>query len=134
EVAVATDELRDLSFDEQREHVLRELKQAYLLPPEAGVDDVLAPLRLLRRRENARRAYDPACFDGVVTLFRARDAEPDAGSELAGIDELRAQHPDLGWEGLAARVEVIEVPGDHVTLGTEPHARTLAALWSERLG
>jgi thioesterase domain-containing protein len=31
-------------------------------------------------------------------------------------------------------VEVIEVPGDHVTLGTEPHARTLAALWTERLG
>ena len=51
---------------------------------------------------------------GTVVLFRAAD-RPEEG---LGVD--------YGWGRWAARVEVVEVPGDHATMLRSPHVETLA--------
>ncbi|HLL47904.1 MAG TPA: hypothetical protein VK399_14430, partial [Longimicrobiaceae bacterium] len=82
-------------------------------------------------------------YDGPITVFRVEDRAPgegDApeGGTAGGWDELRAggyrRPPALGWDRLSSRpVEVRPVPGDHLTLTTEPIVGTVAALWRECL-
>jgi thioesterase domain-containing protein/acyl carrier protein len=72
--------------------------------------------------------YEPRAYSGRLTLFRA-EVEPS----LAGSD---FGDPYLGWGTLAALgVAVVPVPGDHLNLFDEPHARSLAwALRSNLVG
>jgi thioesterase domain-containing protein len=55
-------------------------------------------------------------YAGRLTLFRATDVRP----ELLAV-------PELGWQGLArAGIDVLDVPGDHDTVTSEPNAPALA--------
>ena len=60
--------------------------------------------------------YTPKPYAGSATLFRARDR-----AAVFLVD------PELGWGGLVERLDIREVPGDHLTLLTKPHVETLAA-------
>jgi amino acid adenylation domain-containing protein len=73
----------------------------------------------------ALRAYRPPPYPGTVTLFRA--AVPPAGSQF------NVPEPMNGWDGCAARVEVLPIPGDHLTILHEPNLTVLAAALDERL-
>jgi amino acid adenylation domain-containing protein len=64
----------------------------------------------------ALRDYVPRQYPGGVVLFRA-----------TGEPEEFTREKERGWRSLAAAVEVIDVPGDHITMVDEPHAATLAA-------
>jgi thioesterase domain-containing protein len=64
---------------------------------------------------HASREYVPRVYAGRVTLFRAREGR-------YGEDD-----PALGWAPLAAGgLDLIEVPGDHVTMLREPNTAVLA--------
>jgi thioesterase domain-containing protein len=64
----------------------------------------------------AARDYVTKAYPGRVTLFLAR--EQSIGD---------AEDPQVIWGKLAkGGVEAYEIPGDHVTLVTEPHVRVLA--------
>jgi thioesterase domain-containing protein len=77
--------------------------------------------RLLRALEDVSAAnrlahflYVPQAYSGRVAMFRASarsDEEPDV---LAG------------WRAVVKRIELYEVPGDHVNMVKEPHVRALA--------
>ena len=78
----------------------------------------------------AQRDYVPRPYHGRPVLFVVNDQEEPVvpGSQY-------------GWEGLATGgVEIIEVPGDHKTMLSEPHVSTLATrlrdclAWAERAG
>jgi thioesterase domain-containing protein len=60
-------------------------------------------------------AFRYSTYPGRVVLFRARTRPL-----------FHAHARDLGWSGFAREVEVIEVPGNHHTMTTEPHIRVLA--------
>jgi thioesterase domain-containing protein len=80
------------------------------------------PEHLRRRVEHHLRlleSFEYGRYDGEVVLLRAR-VRP----------LLHAHSRDLGWGALAARVRVIDVPGNHVTMTAEPHVRQVA----EKLG
>ncbi len=64
----------------------------------------------------ARNQYDPRPYSGRVTLFRVLN-------QGAGIFDRRY----YGWDRLAQDgVEVIDVPGDHLSLLSEPNVSVLA--------
>jgi thioesterase domain-containing protein len=75
----------------------------------------------------AVKKYNPVVYDGVITLFRSEQNEPEtekAWLEL-GVDVL---NPSLGWDLLSSKPLVIQrVPGFHVTMVEEPHAQVLGA-------
>jgi thioesterase domain-containing protein/acyl carrier protein len=71
--------------------------------------------RLLQTHYEASQAYVPPPYPGRVTVFRAR-TQP----------LFRWEPPALGWEGLAAGVEVRGVAGAHDTILVEPYVRDLA--------
>jgi thioesterase domain-containing protein len=65
----------------------------------------------------ARQQYTPRPYAGRIILFRAR------GSKEIGVRDAEMK----GWGRLAlGGIEVLSVPGDHVTLIGEPHVQVLA--------
>jgi thioesterase domain-containing protein len=87
-----------------------------LLPPEITLSDLQKKADFSAAHLWARRLYKPETYSGKIVLFRATD----------GIGEVPAS--DYGWS-TAARdgVEVIEVPGTHMSILKGPCARTVAS-------
>jgi amino acid adenylation domain-containing protein/FkbM family methyltransferase len=113
--ALSYQDLRPLAPAEQLRRFLESLRQIDFLPPGTGESQVRRLLEVYKANVRAAEAYEPAAYDGDVTLLRAED----------GIEE--GTDPDLGWGRLArGAVEVITVPGDHVTLLAEPNVEALA--------
>ena len=70
-------------------------------------------------------------YAGTVHLFRAR--EPLSGVLAGQFSYDRAR--DLGWgEASGAQVHVHEVPGNHFSMLSEPHVRTLAEALGSVIG
>jgi amino acid adenylation domain-containing protein len=76
------------------------------------------PAELQKVHEAARlaaRQYRPQPYGGSAVLFRALD-EPVR----------RTDDPSLGWAKLVRTLEILEVPGGHLSLLAEPHVRLVA--------
>jgi amino acid adenylation domain-containing protein len=78
----------------------------------------------------AIRSYAPPPYPGRVVLFRAAAERPARRVHLGGLRPER--RPDLGWRAIAPGLEIVEVPGDHVTCITR-HVAVLAARLDEVL-
>jgi len=62
--------------------------------------------------------YDPVAYPRRITLFRAEDSVFDAPEAIAS---------GLGWRGVAAGgLDLIEVPGGHLSMLQQPHVATLS--------
>jgi amino acid adenylation domain-containing protein len=70
----------------------------------------------------AARDYSPVLYPGSAVLFRAKD-------------EVRSKTDrDLGWaELISGGLEIVDIPGGHLTLFDEPNVEVLAAAFMERL-
>jgi thioesterase domain-containing protein len=74
----------------------------------------------------AVRDYVPQSYNGRITIFRAVEAGPQTHYVIS--------HPALGkpeimsgWRELSSEpLQIIDVPGDHMTMMTEPHVRVIA--------
>jgi len=66
--------------------------------------------------------YKPPFFDGALTVFRVTERP-------------RYEKPDslANWKNYARRVDIIDVPGDHATVLSEPHVQALAGAIREQL-
>jgi hypothetical protein len=58
--------------------------------------------------------YEGVPYDGKITIFRA-DKQP-----IGVIPD-----PTLGWKGMAAELEILDVPGYHANVVSEPRLRFL---------
>jgi amino acid adenylation domain-containing protein len=70
----------------------------------------------------AAREHTPSLFNGSVVLFRAQD-------------EVRSEaESDLGWAGLCSKgLEIVDIPGGHLTIFDEPNVQVLAAALTARM-
>ena len=64
----------------------------------------------------AFRNYVPQYYSGTIHLFKAKDVQL-VKYDIAGL-----------WKGLSQRVDIVEVPGDHLTLTEEPNVQVLAQI------
>jgi thioesterase domain-containing protein len=121
---VSYDVLQPLDPDEQLNYLKERLKMVNLLPPEAETTQVRGLVQVFKATNQAH--YVPQeVYPTRVTLFRARevDLEEAASKELSEI----LRHPTWGWDELSVEpVESHIVPGDHITMMTEPHVQVLA--------
>jgi len=77
---------------------------------------ILPMLRVFYANSRAASSYVPKAYANRITLFRT--------TKLFGKAE---QDSTLGWSELAAeRVEVHQVPGNHLTMLRKPHVQVLA--------
>ncbi|TAF19449.1 MAG: non-ribosomal peptide synthetase, partial [Nostocales cyanobacterium] len=120
DVKMDTEPLRSLPLDQQLQYVLNYLHQLDLLPPNA--DTTYIKNLLQGYKANNTVEYLPQQFQPLpITLFRA--------------SELISQHPtselsaDItwGWTPFSSTpVDVQFVPGNHVTMMTQPYVQEFA--------
>jgi amino acid adenylation domain-containing protein len=113
--------------------VLSEDQQIERLASKVRLDGLASDgeLSILRRVYDTFRAdlkglleYRPTYYPGGVMLLRASEPRPEYMLDPRFERDL---DPTLGWSELADSVDVIPVPGNHLTMLTAPHVYQLAA-------
>ncbi|MGK5631436.1 thioesterase domain-containing protein, partial [Streptomyces sp. URMC 123] len=111
-----------LPLDEQGQLDLLHQRVAEVLDGDIGVDLFRATVEAVRTARAMMRGYRPAPWDGPLHLFLGREPMPE------GINDPEFYRPDraLGWDAVAPRLEIVDVPGDHLTLLNPPNVEVLA--------
>ncbi|MFM7450650.1 MAG: type I polyketide synthase [Leptolyngbyaceae cyanobacterium] len=103
--------LQALDEDQRLEFYLQQSQGSF-----ASVQELQTMLKVFRANLRAMREYNPPAYSGKVLFFLARDR-----------DQFNAQTPAHSWIELAEQgIEIYTVPGNHITMNTEPHVQHLA--------
>ena len=119
---VPEEELAELEAEGQWQHICARAAAAGVVPEGSDRRHLRARFQVFLNNAELLRDYQPPPLDLEVILFRAEAASPG--------DHRR---PGLGWEDLARACQVIAVPGDHLTLFSEPNLPVLAEKLEEAL-
>lgn len=115
-LSIFYEQLQQLKPDEQLEYFLAQAKIAQLVPPDVSNQQLRCLVRVFQKNMQAILKYVPRVYPYRITLFKASDRNP----------EQEIQHPALGWDELSSEsVEIINISGDHCTILTEPHVKSL---------
>lgn len=85
--------------------------------------DRIRALQVREAHAAAMDAYRPPPLDVPLLLFKT-----------AAVDDKFEIPPDYGWSGLTPSLEIVEVPGEHLTMFSPRHAPVLAREVDARLG
>jgi natural product biosynthesis luciferase-like monooxygenase protein len=124
DVGLTVEELRRHAPDAQVGLLMERMQACGLLPPEADRTQFLGFVRTFQADQQSTYV-PPEPYPGRITFFRAGELHPDN----VPVEELRwtLEQPALGWERFSTQpVEVHVVPGDHLSMMTEPHVQELA--------
>jgi amino acid adenylation domain-containing protein len=117
DLGVGRSNLEGLSRDEQAGILLERFKANQLAPETTTVKDFRGFLELMLTHNRITAEYQPAQYSGRVLVVRADDQ----------MSATRVREPDLGWQALCEQpVEVVAVPGNHVSMMRDPNIRLLA--------
>jgi amino acid adenylation domain-containing protein len=96
--------------------VVERAQRAGLLPLDYPVSAARHLLELFKAHLEAARTWRPQPYPGRLTFFAAEEQPEDLADE-----------PTHGWHALAAELDLVRVPGTHVTLIRDPkNLRVLA--------
>ncbi|MEU3612314.1 type I polyketide synthase [Streptomyces sp. NPDC006872] len=118
-------ELAGLDDRARIELVLAALSAVADIPP-AALEHQRASYLDLRTGE----AHTPRPYDGRVILYRATEPAPHTVRDPAYEREDDA----LGWDELCPDLEIVRVPGHHLSLLDPPHAQAIADHLNRALG
>ncbi|MCK5572782.1 MAG: non-ribosomal peptide synthetase, partial [Bacteroidetes bacterium] len=108
--------LRTLEDDEQFKFILKRAQKEGIVPPFVRRKNFRHYIMINKTQMQAWRTYVVKPYPGRISLFRSEGLA--SGSE---------GQPDLGWAKLVLNgVDVIDVPGDHISMMEAPHVRYLA--------
>jgi phthiocerol/phenolphthiocerol synthesis type-I polyketide synthase D len=104
---------------------------------DAGLIDAHASAAIIRHQRTsyldvrALERYRPARHDGPVVFYSARDIQVD-GMRDPRFDR---RDPSRGWDAVCgAHLQVVSVPGHHLSLLDPPHVETIAGHLGQVLG
>jgi amino acid adenylation domain-containing protein len=124
---ITDSDIARLSADALGERVLQGMRTSRLVPDDVSAEQLQRFMRQQKAHNYASIAYVPTTYHGELTVIRC--VEPPAVSEeaeLLHLDALYAQDA-LGWERFTMQPpRVLRVPGNHVTMMSEPHVEALA--------
>jgi amino acid adenylation domain-containing protein len=117
-------DMQQIKTSEQMQFVLEKMQ-------EEGLDisnlEFIAQSRMIVAsivQGKAEDRYIPGTYPGKITVFRAKDVDPDRQSDLTHPD---FQSPDWGWSKYANQpAEVFVVPGRHSVILEQPFVQGLA--------
>ncbi len=127
DLGLLADTLRNTSPLAQAALFLEKFKAHALAPEHTRPEEFQGFLQMMLHHNQMSENYRPDVYEGKIVVFRAEQAlQIDPQSAInASAHQHRPQ--DLGWQRYSAQpVEVISVPGNHVTMMTTPHVQTLA--------
>lgn len=117
-------EIKSLAPKEQFSYFLAKLRQANLIPPYAGENMIHSLLAVQKASHQALIDYIPSIYRGKITLLRATHRLVE---DVQGVYAECFRQSDLGWCELTTEpIEQYDLPGDHITMLTEPYVKVLA--------
>ena len=109
-------EVRDLEQEAQFRLIIERARKEGVIPGDFDLERLRGRFDVFVTNGKVLKNYHPGPYGGPLTLFRA-----EIGPE--GLD----RKPALGWGTLCKQpVTLQEVPGDHLTMFTDPHLGALA--------
>ena len=113
--------------EELFDSVLRQSIQAGILPEHSSPQLIRRLYAVFHANYTATLAYQPAVLDRDIVLLRAREELPrdvDIAHRRVGS---MFDSPTNGWARWAGRrLEVVDIPGDHLTMMSQPHVGAVA--------
>lgn len=110
---VDTEYLRTLAEDDQYRYVIKKAKKYKAIPRFVRLADFKRYIVVNETQIQAWLNYKAKPYAGKIVLFKS---EENAG----------APQTDLGWSKLVSGVQIIETPGDHISMLLQPNVSTLA--------
>lgn len=104
-----------LDEDTQLQQLLEQVKQVGQLPADFELEQTRRMLAVFRGHLIAASVYKPQPYAGKVHFFQAGDGEARQWDD-----------PTMGWSAFAADRQVEWIPGDHMTMVTDPNVQFLA--------
>lgn len=123
---ISYNHLTQLAPDKQLNYVIEQLQIFNVLPMDAGTRQMHGFVKVLQANLRAMANYLPQeIYPTPIVLFRANEVHPwDASTWLS---ETMQQEKAFGWDKFTnTSLEIFSVPGDHVTMMTEPNVQILA--------
>lgn len=122
-----------LGADAQLVYFKDRMEAAGLLPPATPVEQVRGFFRVFV--QNSKTSYLPQSVQPVpIAIFRAGDFHSDYDYSAADDTDGADNQSTLGWGNYALnRPSVAIVPGNHITMMSEPNVSELAAQIAQRL-
>ncbi|HEX8904077.1 MAG TPA: thioesterase domain-containing protein, partial [Longimicrobiaceae bacterium] len=118
-------EIAALEPDEQLRRVVESLRAQGAAPAGFGPERLAEQCAIIRARNRSKDGYLPGPFGGTLTVFLAGEVPARYLPFFARYGE--EERRTLGWSRYtSAPVEVHDVPGQHASIGAEPHVRGLA--------
>jgi non-ribosomal peptide synthase protein (TIGR01720 family) len=126
DLQVTRDDLVALDAERQADLILARIAARGSWFADASPERLHAYLRVYQANFKARYAPDATALPVPIALFRSTERDPDDHAPSPEVAQLRLD-PSWGWSRFSAHpVEVIDVPGDHLTMLLDPHAHVLA--------
>jgi thioesterase domain-containing protein len=127
---ISLGEWRRLGPDERLFYAVERARAENIVPPGFELQDARRMLAVCHAHQQALHGYVPRIYPDRICLFRAREPQAPAAETPEGVH----RSPTLGWESFCAEpLDVIDVPGDHVSIMSEPHVIVLAERLRSRL-
>ncbi|MGW9436997.1 amino acid adenylation domain-containing protein [Streptomyces sp. NPDC055607] len=113
--------------EEKIDHIARVAVAEGVLPHGSKGGVVRRLFRVYEANCRAVLDYRPVAVDQDLTLLRATEPLPEVLRVMHDSARTRYDDPANGWGALTTgRVEVVEVPGDHLSMMGEAHAARVA--------
>jgi len=115
-VSVSLDDIRKLEPEEQLRYFVEQRRKVYKKFPELDISQGSHVVTLFKMHSKAMWSYTPRVYPGKVLFFRAQER-----------DAFNDEHPEQAWIDLAqGGLEILEVPGNHITMNFPPHVQVMA--------
>ncbi|BBA33067.1 linear gramicidin synthase subunit C [Methylocaldum marinum] len=125
-LGVTSDALRPLAPDEQLDDLRDRLQKAQVLPPGAGTEQVRGLVRVFKASSQVNY-FPQKPLPTRITLFLASEDEPEQALAGDRPSEIPQREGAWGWDRFSEQpVEVQVVPGNHLSMMSEPHVQALA--------
>ncbi|HEU4329130.1 MAG TPA: amino acid adenylation domain-containing protein [Roseiflexaceae bacterium] len=125
------EEFQALSPEAQLEIAMETARSNNIIPPDATPEQVGRITAVLQANFAALLRYQAQTYPGRITFLRTEPPpmpENERGDTLMYSDETR------GWKEVSGEpIEVYTLPGQHVTLMSEPYVRTVAQVLHDYL-
>ena len=120
---VSEEALKVLAPDEQLNYFKQRLQMMNLLPADVGIKQLRRMMQVFKTNFQTACVYMPqAVYPAQVTFFKASEMNAVSNAYSETLDEL-----GLDWDKFSAQpVDIHLVPGDHITMLSEPHVQVLA--------
>ncbi|MBN3925717.1 SDR family NAD(P)-dependent oxidoreductase [Nostoc sp. NMS4] len=122
-LAVSYEELQKLELQEQVSYMVEKIKQSNFWLAEMKVEQIHDILDISKNSIQSFRSYIPQIYPDKITFFRASEMLPEDFRDT----ELDRDDMAAGWEKISLKpIEIIDVPGNHLTMFNKPHVQVLA--------